>query len=95
MVRSTAVSFLDTMLRDKEKNLRVEEMTVSESFAGKPISALNLRDYPNVLLLAVKTEGDWIYNPSADYMMKLWDTLIFMTTPEERERLETIFRTIM
>jgi len=92
MVRSTAVSFLDTMLRDKEKNLRVEEMIVSESFAGKPISALNLREYPNILLLAVKTEGDWIYNPSADYMMKLWDTLIFMTTPEERDKLETIFR---
>lgn len=93
MVRSTAVSFLDTMLRDKEKNLRVEEVIVSESFAGKPISALNLREYPNILLLAVKTEGDWIYNPSADYTMKLWDTLIFMTTPEERDKLETIFRT--
>ena len=94
MVRSTAVSFLDTMLRDKEKNLRVEEMIVSESLAGRPISALNLREYPNILLLAVKTEGDWIYNPSADYTMKLWDTLIFMTTPEERDKLETIFRAV-
>lgn len=94
MVRSTAVSFLDTMLRDKEKNLRVEEMTVSESFAGKPISALNLSEYPNILLLAVKTEGGWAYNPPAEYMMKLWDTLIFMTTPEERDKLETIFRTV-
>jgi len=94
MVRSTAVSFLDTMLRDKEKNLRVEEVTVSESFAGKPISALNLREYPNILLLAVKTEGDWLYNPSADYTMKLWDTLIFMTTPEERDKLETIFHSV-
>jgi len=92
MVRSTAVSFLDTMLRDKEKNLRVEEMTVSESLAGKPVSALNLSDYPNILLLAVKTEGGWTYNPPADHVMKLWDTLIFMTTPDERDKLETIFR---
>jgi len=91
MVRSTAVSFLDTMLRDKEKNLRVEEITISEPFAGKPISTLNLSEYPNILLLAVKTEGSWIYNPSADYMMKLWDTLIFMTTPDERDKLESIF----
>jgi len=94
MVRSTAVSFLDTMLRDKEKNLRVEEMTVSESFAGKPVSAMNLAEYPNILLLAVKTEGEWIYNPPADYLLKLWDTLIFMTTPEERDKLETFFRTV-
>jgi voltage-gated potassium channel len=92
MVRSTAVSFLDTMLRDKEKNLRVEEITVSESFAGKPISILNLGDYQNILLLAVKTEGGWIHNPSPDHEMKLWDTLIFMTTPEDRDKLETIFR---
>jgi len=94
MVRSTAVSFLDTMLRDKGKNLRVEEMTVSESFAGKPVSALNLSEYPSILLLAVKTEGEWIYNPSADYTMKLWDTLIFMTTPEERDKLETFCRAV-
>lgn len=91
MVRSTVVSFLDTMLRDKEKNLRVEEIAVPDSFAGKPISALNLRECPNSLLLAVKTEGGWIYNPSRDSIMKPENTLIFMTTPEEKEKLENIF----
>lgn len=91
MVRSTVVSFLDIMLRDKEKNLRVEEITVPDSFAGKPISALNLRECPNSLLLAVKTEGGWIYNPSRDSIMKPENTLIFMTTPEEKEKLENIF----
>lgn len=92
MIRSTAVSFLDTMLRDREKNLRVEEITVSESFAGKSISTLNLEDYPSTLLLAVKTEENWIYNPSSEYEMKLWDTLIFMTTPQDRNKMEAIFR---
>ena len=32
MIRPTAVSFLDTMLRDREKNLRMEEIPVPDSF---------------------------------------------------------------
>jgi voltage-gated potassium channel len=91
MVRSTVVSFLDTMLRDKEKNLRIEEVAVPATFAGKAVSALDLRKHRNILLLAIKTEKDWIYNPPDDYIIKLDDTLILMTTPEERTELEKIF----
>jgi voltage-gated potassium channel len=91
MVRSTVVSFLDTMLRDREKNLRIEELTVPKSFVGKPVSAICLREYPNTLLLAARTEGEWIYNPAADYILKSGDTLIFMTTPNERDHMQTIF----
>jgi len=56
MIRPTAVSFLDLMLRDKERNLRVEEVAVPDPFAGKAVSALNLKEYLHLLLLAVKTE---------------------------------------
>ena len=89
MVRSTVVSFLDTMLRDKEKNLRVEEVTVPESFVGKPITALNLKDYPDILLLAVKTGKDWLYNPPVHYDLKPGSVLILMTTPEELRKFES------
>jgi voltage-gated potassium channel len=92
MVRSTVVSFLDTMLRDKEMNLRIEEIAVPATFAGKDVSELDLGKYRHVLLLAVKTEGDWIYNPREDYTIQLGDTLIFMTTPEERTELEKVFQ---
>jgi len=92
MVRPTVVSFLDTMLRDKEKNLRVEEIAVPVSFIGKPISALNLGVYPNTLLLAVKKGADWIYNPSHDSALESGNALILMTTWEERTRLENLFR---
>jgi voltage-gated potassium channel len=92
MLRPTVVSFLDTMLRDKEKNLRVEQIAVPESFVGKTISTLDLREYPNTVLLAVKAGADWVYNPSHDYFLKSGDTLILMTTPEERITLENAFR---
>lgn len=91
MIRPTATSFLDTMLRDREKNLRVEEVCVPASFVGKPVSALNLKKHPHILLLAIKTGDDWIYSPSDDCTIKSENTLVFMTTPEERSELERIF----
>jgi voltage-gated potassium channel len=87
MVRPTVVSFLDTMLRDTERNLRVEELPVPQSFVGKPISALNLKRYSHALLLAVKTREDWIYNPPESYVIDQNNTLVFMTTPEGRDEL--------
>jgi voltage-gated potassium channel len=88
MIRPTVVSFLDIMLRDKMRNLRIEEITVSETYSNKPLSVLNLQRYPQTLLLAVKTKDDWIFNPSRDYIFSQDNTLIFMTTPEDRDALQ-------
>ncbi|MFC2045435.1 potassium channel family protein [Chloroflexota bacterium] len=91
MIRPAVVTFLDTMLRDREQCLRVEEVAVPESFVGKALSMLNLKKYPNVLLLAVRANGDWVYNPAEDYVIKEENTLVFMTTPEERSKLGKLF----
>jgi uncharacterized protein with PhoU and TrkA domain len=53
---------------------------------------LALNQYPNLLLLAVKTAEDWMYNPSHDFTLKPGNVLIFMTTSEERARLEDTLR---
>jgi len=90
MIRPTVVSFLDTMLRDKKKNLRIEEIPVPGSLVGKPISGLELKRYSFLLPLAVKTEDDFVYNPADDHIIQRGNTLIFMTTPGEREQLEKI-----
>ena len=91
MVRPTVVSFLDTMMRDKEKNLRIEEISVPEAFVGRPIKTVDLKKYPDILLLAIKGKEGWIYNPGQDYILKQDDTLIIMTTPGERFELKRIF----
>ena len=91
MVRPTVVSFLDTMMRNKEKNLRVEEISVPEGFVDRPIKALDLKRHPDILLLAIKGKEGWIYNPDENHVLKQDDTLIIMTTPGERFELEKIF----
>jgi voltage-gated potassium channel len=89
MIRPTVVTFLDKMMRGKDEGLRVEEVPMPQSFAGKALSSLNLKEYPRTLLLAVKKGEDWVYNPSRkDYIIEPENKLIVMTTPEERRDLE-------
>jgi len=88
MVRPTVVSFLDIMLRDKEKNLRIEEIKIKDSTSGMTISELNLKRYHNMLLLAVRKENNWVFNPSDDFEVKTGNTLIFMCSSQEREDIE-------
>ena len=92
MVRPTTVSFLDTMLHDSKNNLRVEEMPVPTTFTGKPLSSLGLRKFPGVLLLAIKNDSDWVYNPPEDYVIKQGNILVFMTTPGERSELKRLLQ---
>lgn len=90
MIRPTVVSFLDTMLRDTEKNLRIEEIAVPDS--GRTITDLNLRNFPETLLLAVRTKSGWIFNPPRDQKLEADNRIVIMTTPKEREALERHFK---
>jgi voltage-gated potassium channel len=88
MIRPTVVSFLDTMLRDREKNLRVEEVSVPDSLIGKNLASLRLDRFPGILLLALKTREEWTYNPPHDCVIRPKSTLIFIGGPEDRCELE-------
>jgi voltage-gated potassium channel len=93
MIRPTVVSFLDIMLRDRDSNLRVEEVAVPDSLAGKTVSELDLGKHRHLLLLAIRTGESWLYNPPADFTTTPGCTLVVMTTPEDRAALEKSFRT--
>jgi len=82
------------MLRDRDLNLRIEEVLVDESSpsAGKEIRAMGLEDMPGVLLLAVRSaDGTWEYNPSRSDEVASGNVLIFLGSPDDsralRERL--------
>jgi voltage-gated potassium channel len=91
MIRPAVVSFLDIMLRDSGKNLRIEEVTAPESFSERPVKDLHLDKYPYLMLLAVKSGEEWIYKPPQELVVRPGDSLVFMATPEEKNEIKRVF----
>jgi len=95
MIRPHATDFMESMLRDKEHPLRVEEVSVPEGspYAGRRIEELDLANMGNLLLLAIrKEEGEWIYNPSPTVTLEKDMRLIVLATPEERQILYGVLK---
>ncbi len=91
LVRPSAVSFLDNMLRDREANLRVEEVPIAKgsSLDGTTIAAFRKQVGIDMLILAVHMpDGKWRYNPDGNQQLTSGMRFVFIGNPEARERVE-------
>jgi len=93
MIRPRVVRYLDTMLRERECVVRIEEVAVPEGsdLVGMAISELNLRELGNLLLLAVIAEENQqsLYNPSGEYVISSGDTLVFQAENDAIRRFHS------
>jgi len=90
MVRPHVVSFLDEMIKSDE-NLRMEEIVVPSGFSGKLLAMFNLSSR-DCILLAVRQDGKWVFNPTMQHIVQEGDVLMVMTTPHGRVRLEQLIQ---
>jgi voltage-gated potassium channel len=81
MVRPTVVSFLDLMLRDRDKGMRVEEVRVQagSALAGLPLTDRAVAD-TDVLILAIQAPGEktFAYGPSSGSVLTAGCTMIVL-----------------
>ncbi|MDD9943914.1 MAG: potassium channel protein [Myxococcales bacterium] len=96
LVRPSVVRFLDTMLRDRESALRVEELPVptSSHLVGSRLGSARMRDESNVLVLAVRgADGEYTYNPGADFVIEQGATLIVLCQVSDLPQLRSSINT--
>jgi voltage-gated potassium channel len=81
MIRPRAIEFLDLMVRDRERNLRIEEVTLptGSRLHGKPLGEARIRDKTNLLVIAVREpSGKFVYNPGPGFQLTEGMSLIVL-----------------
>ena len=84
------MNFLDTMLRDRELNMRIDEVRIPEGSpsVGRPLNGLGLDAVPHALLLAVRdADGAWQYNPARTRQVTPDMVLVFLGSPEDSQHI--------
>jgi len=92
MVRPTVVEFLDKMLRDREKNLRIEEVPIPEGspLAGKALKDTPIRKITDLLVIAAyqpDSAQDYVYNPGPDFVLRKGVVIIVLGMVDDVVRL--------
>lgn len=90
LIRPEVNEFLDLMLRDKSRNLRLEEVTVpaTSSFVGAALKDTPIRKETRLLVVAVReVDRSFTYNPEPDFRISVGTTLIVMGEAESVVKL--------
>lgn len=82
MVRPQVVGFLDNMLHEQDRPLRIDEIPLgpSCSMVGKALRNTNLRSEADLLVLAIRDSSGkhYLYNPPPDHVLEAGSTLIVL-----------------
>lgn len=93
LIRPEVNEFLDQMLRDKNRNLRIEEASVppGSPFIGLPLKDTPIRRETRLLVVAVReSDRKFLYNPDPDYVITAGITLIVMGEAESVSKLRKL-----
>lgn len=86
MIRPKVVTFLDSMLRDRDKNLRIDEVVLEPGSPaiGKRIGTLGINTIPGLLLLAYVTPNGSTrhFKPDEAMVVEEHGTVLVMGAPD-------------
>jgi len=81
MLKPSSTHVLDIMIGQKHKNIKMEEISVTEKEDGKMIGELKTGKYKDALIIAVKSKDNLTFKPVDDFIVKMNDELILLKTP--------------
>lgn len=92
LIRPAVVEFLDLMLRDPKKNLRIEEVAIPETstLVGASLRDTTIRARTKAMVIAIKhadVTPRFTYNPGPDLVLEKGSTLIVLAETAEMNRL--------
>jgi voltage-gated potassium channel len=90
LIRPEVTEFLDQMLRDKDRNLRLEEAVIpaASNMVGVALKDTPIRRETRLLVVAVRDEDrTFTYNPEPDLVLRGGTTLIVMGETENIRKL--------
>jgi voltage-gated potassium channel len=93
LIRPEVNEFLDQMLRDKDKNLRLEEVVVptGSGFVGRALKDTPIRRETRALVVAVREENrTFTYNPDPEHLIVQGTTLIVLGEAESIVKLRQL-----
>jgi voltage-gated potassium channel len=93
LIRPEVTEFLDIMLRDKDKNLRIEQIPIGDAsgFVGMALKDTPIRRETKVLVVAVRAaDRSFNYNPDPDLLLERGTTLIVMGETESILKLRKL-----
>jgi voltage-gated potassium channel len=93
LIRPEVTEFLDQMLRDKDRNLRLEEVSIAH---GSPFVGIALKDTPirretRALVVAVRgADRTFVYNPDPESILHEGMTLVVLGEAESIVKLRRL-----
>ncbi len=90
VIRPEVNEFLDNMLRDKDKSLRLEEVGIppGSPYAGHMLKDAPIRKETRLLVIAVRRQDrEFVYNPEPDFVLQEGATLVVMGDADGVQKL--------
>jgi voltage-gated potassium channel len=93
LIRPEVTEFLDLMLRDKDKNLRLEQVTIpkSSSFVGLALKDTPIRRETRALVVALRgADKSFTYNPEPECVLSEGTTIVVLGEAESIVKLRRL-----
>jgi voltage-gated potassium channel len=91
ILRPNVIRFLEYAFADEDTDIHIEEIPVAESsmLVGVPLMESRIRQDHNLMILSIiKADGEMVFNPSADTIIRSDEKVIAVGSSDDLIRLE-------